>query len=1106
MQLDRTNRSWLLAQYYWLPLKNMFSPHIIILLTFSLATVSFAQKPASEDPTAEKYYIGNSAYNRKLYPVAAAQYQAFLRAYPKHAKVDRARFGLGLSQFALKQYPNAAISFTTLLEKPNMDPGIDRDRLVMLKGQSLLHSAKKEQGKALLIAEIPKFKNKAYRAAALVAIGDLTFQQAQWKELIPWTDQLLKMPEATPDQRAAALYQQASAHYHLKNPTEALTTLTKAPVQGILPAWITRIQYLTGECHRVLKQLPEAETAFASALEKMSGSRANECRFRLSEVRFLLKKFPEAQAGFDVYIKEAQSRLATKIKTTATPLRYLEARLYAARCQLQEKATFGRGQANLNKLIADEKSVAIAPRAALWLARSYGSHQRYETAIVSLTANIKKFPRVREIPILQFELGSAYMFQKVPDWKLAAVSLSHAWGRIDFLQRAEALSQRAICYHKLKLYAQSLRDNELFLKELPEHLLVADVSFLRAENLFLLNKYDEATIAYKQYIATYKKHAKNQAAQFRTAQILHITKKWPASLAIAQPLFAQKPEGRLFSQLAFLIGDCYFQQGKWAESIPPFEQFITASSKVLANKKKQIIPDTNVDTGLLKLALAYDRTGKKTEALQHLDTLVRYPARPITPHLPLAYTEQGRIAYQNGNNVTARRAFQGFLLAYAKGIASKTPPFNLASTRALVPQVNYYLAWVDTTEKRYLVAAENFIKVPRTHPLAADAFLQSGIAFVKAEKFAQAGKQFQNTAAWFPKHEKRALLIYYSGLAQARVENWRVAQTHFKNLIEKETPDPSIRAQALYEWAWCCRAIDQKKEATAIYQQLLSQYPKHALAIKVQSELAELNLDAGAQEKVIAELTETLKKVGDDAKLKESISIQLASAHYKVKDYPKAAVQFEALIKEYPKSLLLGSMLFQAGESRLKIKETVAAREHFATAAKLHIKDVTLAEPVFMRLAETQSMTREYEAAIKTYAQFLARFPQSIWKRNAQFGRAYATELAGQSGLAIRLYQTLNVDIKQDVWAVRGRFQTGECYFNLKQYDLAQAEFIHVDTTFTRYPAWRAKAVLEMGRVLLSQNKRAEAETRFHEVIRRFGKEKAAIVARQYLDELKAAQ
>ena len=90
-----------------------------------------------------------------------------------------------------------------------------------------------------------------------------------------------------------------------------------------------------------------------------------------------------------------------------------------------------------------------------------------------------------------------------------------------------------------------------------------------------------------------------------------------------------------------------------------------------------------------------------------------------------------------------------------------------------------------------------------------------------------------------------------------------------------------------------------------------------------------------------------------------------------------------------------------------------------------------------------------------------------------------------------------------DLWTVRSRFQTGECFFNLQNYEKAIAEFVNVEINFKKYPSWQAKSVLEVGRVLLAQDKKEEATQRFKDVINQYSKEKAAIVARQYLDELR---
>ncbi|MEI6535935.1 MAG: tetratricopeptide repeat protein, partial [Verrucomicrobiaceae bacterium] len=89
---------------------------------------------------------------------------------------------------------------------------------------------------------------------------------------------------------------------------------------------------------------------------------------------------------------------------------------------------------------------------------------------------------------------------------------------------------------------------------------------------------------------------------------------------------------------------------------------------------------------------------------------------------------------------------------------------------------------------------------------------------------------------------------------------------------------------------------------------------------------------------------------------------------------------------------------------------------------------------------------------------------------------------------------------------VRGRFQTGECYFNIRKYEQALAEFVNLELNYKKYPDWQAKAALEIGRVLLTQGKRDEATQSFKDVINRYSKENAAVVARQYLDEIRSKQ
>ena len=1062
-------------------------------LTLGLISFFPSSMPAADDPLLEQYFIANAAYNRKLYPVAVAQFKEFLQKNGSHPKADLARRGLALSLYALKLYDKAMPEFATLLAKPSLEKSINRERLIMLQSQCMLNSGRKEEARKLFIAQLNNLKTPSFKTAALAAICDVSFEKSEWVLVVEWTGKL-SASKPSPTQAARALYQRGFAFYQTKKIKEAVEALAKVSGLETSPQWKTLSAYLLGECHTILKEYEKAEPAFAAALPGMSGNDGAECQYQLGFTRFRLKKYELAIPDFEAYLKLA------KPDEKGKPAPYVDdAKFYVAR-SLLELEEYGKADKKFSPLAMGDSPVTA--RSNLWWARVFSRRQdNFDRSAQILGDYVKrlgnKANKLTIIDDIQFDYANALMGSKTPDWKLAQAALQQIESRRVFGQMAEVMAQRATCLHKLKDYDNSFNAANAFLKGFSDHSLAGDTRFLRGENLYLLNRGDEAAKAFTEFINAHKDHASVFVARMRIAQIHHLAKRWPQALASAGPLLAQKPEGRFFSQLSFIVGDCHFRQEKWETSIKPLEDFVARLVEIKEKGKPKVTEGPNLDTALIQLAVAYDRTGKRDLALGHLLTLVNhYPA--VTPHLPLALSEQGRLAFQTGDLKRARSALERFL----KEDMEKKAPFNLtASTQRA--RVHYYFGWVNATEKKYEEASEHFSKVPHGDTLGSDAALQHGISLINAENFEVAGKHFPKMLKQFKEHEKLSLVVYYSGLSAAKLKDWKNAYTYLKRIAD-EYPKSEFADQALYELAWTERAMKRNKEATEFYEKLLATYPKSPLVVKVQSEMAELNIDVGAQDKVIAELTATLKTVEDEA-LKEPIRIQLASAHFKKKDYELAANQFEELIDLYPKSKLRASMLFQAGESRFIIKETVPARDHFAAAAKISGLDPTLAETVTMRLGETQALTGEHKQAVKTYREFLSRFGESKWLRNAQFGLGYALENSDKHKEAIVEYGKLFIEAKRvDLWTVRGRFQTGECHFNMQQYEQAVAEFVNIEINFKKYPSWRAKSVLEIGRVLLAQKKREDAVERFKEVITRYGKEKAAVVARQYLDQLRS--
>ena len=1053
-------------------------PLRLLLLVALLAPTSLLAQEA--DPALEKYYAGNALYNRKNYPVAVAQYEAFLKENGGHAKADLARRGLGLSLYALKQYDKAIPHLSALLSKGELDASISRERIVMLQGQCLMALGKKDDARKLFEAEIGNLKADSYRAGALAAICDACFGKSEWDAVVKWSGQLLGA-KPQPEQAARGLYQQGYAQYQLKKPDEAIASLAKVAGLGADAGWKTRADYLLGECHNLKQDYPKAEAAFVAALPGLQGPDAAECRYRLGLTRFVLKKYKEAAADLSSFLEGAKD----------SP-RAPEAKLYIARSHL-ELGDFDKAAPTLGELAG--KDGDIGARAGLWLARVHTRKDKnYDKAAEVLGAAVGKAKGSAVADDLRFDYANALMAGSAPDWKKALELLAEVERGGKFAQIAEVLSQKAVCQHKLAAYDGSLASNEAFLSKHGESPLAADARFMKAENLFLLNRLDDAAAAYGEFTSKHADHPNANAAGFRLAQINHDQGKWAECLAIAGPMLAKKPEGKLFDQLPFLVGDCLFRQEKWAEAAKALDGFLAERVK-----GETIAAEANVDTALMQRAVAYDRLDQKDKALKDLGLLVtRYPE--ASPQMPLALAEWGRLAFEAGDLKTARAALERFTTEDAKEAA----PFNKGAP-AQRARVNYYLGWVESSEEKHDAAAERFAKVleiDAKHALAPDAALQQGIAWVSGGKFEQAAEHFPKMLGQYPKHPKLARLVYYSGLALARQEQWDPAKKHFKRVAE-QFADSEFADQALYEWAWCERKSNRDKEAVKLYERLIAKHGESPLAVKVQSELAELNLESGDMDKVIAGLTENLAKVKDE-KLREDIRYQLASAHFKKGDHDKSAAQFEAMLTDYPESKLMASILFQAGESRLKLGEAVKARDHFGKAAASSAVPAGLGESITMRLAETRALTGQHAEAKAAYADFLAKYPESRWTRNAQFGLAFATESAGDSAGAIPVYKKLLADkSKVDLWTVRSRFQLGECLFNQQKYDDAVAEFVNVEINYAKYPDWQAKAVLEMGRVLTAQGKKEQAAERFKDVIRRYPKQKAATVAQQYLDELR---
>ncbi|MEC9111977.1 MAG: tetratricopeptide repeat protein, partial [Verrucomicrobiota bacterium] len=387
-----------------------------------------AQEPSKEkaekkDPALDQYYVANAAFNRKLYPVAAGQFESFLEKHPKHPKADLASQGLALSLYALKQYDKAMPHLEGLLAKEEIDSTISRERLVMLLGQCLMISEKKSDAKNLFLKEIKIIKDKAYRVAALAAICDVSFNEQNWEEVESWADQLVSS-KPSPEALARGLYQQGYAKYQLKKTNEAILSLSAIAQLEANKLWSTRANYLLGECYNILKDYAKAEVSFLAALPGLGKPESTECHYRLGVTRFILRKYTDSIENLSTYLKDQPEGKHAK-----------EAAFYIARSNLENKEYEGSGE---SFAMLSQGDGQIAAQASLWQARVLTrSEKNYDKASEILSDALERFSDSNIVTDIRYDLANSLMGKKTPDWKRALALLIEVEKDEGFKQLAE---------------------------------------------------------------------------------------------------------------------------------------------------------------------------------------------------------------------------------------------------------------------------------------------------------------------------------------------------------------------------------------------------------------------------------------------------------------------------------------------------------------------------------------------------------------------------------------------------------------------------------------------------------------------------------------------
>ncbi|MDC0219429.1 tetratricopeptide repeat protein [Verrucomicrobia bacterium] len=836
-----------------------------------------------------------------------------------------------------------------------------------------------------------------------------------------------------------------------------------------------------GLCHFNLKDYTAAAAELKAAANSRGRSRPNPVEVNLLLGQALMKKEPadfgDAEEAFEASLKSlgfSKSGIINRSWDEQNVKKWLGKTKDTARKRVAADAFLGLLEATYFK--GDWKSVL-------------------EKAL-AFEALIKKTSAEQRVRVFTGEA-----FERTGNFKAAAEA--YAFGaKLEGNDASSALfSLGMVRLNQLKDYMGAAKDFHSFTIKYRNDVKRSDAAFNEALCYFqsyFTGKDDhliEAVDRFKAFAKTNPKNRLADTAQFYAGKLQHSQKQWKAALASLEPILGNTEPA--LSQLVFLVADSHHRLENWSKAAKFYMQFAKGNETAL-----------NADVALHNAGMAFtvlDRPDfdKAIAAYELLEQKC-----PRSPTLPSARLKLGIIHFNAGR------------FEKAQGPLNKIP-----EKHPLRADADYFLAWTDLDNQNPAGAAKRFgqlgdrlKKSAPEHRLIPLAKLYQGIAEFERGRFGNAEETLTQFVADYSEHKMFYEAAFNLGQAQMELRKWGDAIKSYKKVPD----DSPLHHRALYQSGRSKRFDGKDVEAIPFYNEFLEYYANNPMANDVAFELAELEFEKGGQNggaDSVKRLTALLSKK-PNAVLRQKTLFKLGIVQFSEGNYEASAMAFEEMLNGPPVGLAIDAA-WQAGEARrlvaasqkgdAKDKENRAALKNYnlalnaeapAKSNPARLQELArFQQQALLRVGETEARLEQWQAAQKSYEQFIKVNPKHILIRTAFQGLGWAMQNQEKYPVAIEfLEKAVAAGTRDDVGA-RAQFLLGECYLEQENYDKAIIEFSKVESLYA-FPAWQSKAAYEMAQSLLRQDNRDGARRQFERLVKSYPDTPAATAAKSALKRL----
>ncbi len=980
------------------------------------------------DPVDDRFNFATGLLIKEEYALAAEEFEELLADSPQMEQAAEATFRVGDCHWKLKQLVQAQAAFERVLEKHGKSE--QAPQALYRLGQLHTDPAASAAAYARLAKEWP---DHALAGAARYWAGESSFKAEQF--------------DAASEQLAGYLADSPSGKY--------------APHATYALAW----------CHLRQERYPQAHhyfTAFGRQYPKHE--LANECGLRAADV---LHKQGKHAAALEAYRpltvaknplqSEALLAQAWVLADMARPADAAAAFVAAAAAQsspavaatcwfnggnayIQAKR-FGEAQAAFRQLLAPAFSKHdLSPEARYWEAYAALKQGKHKEAIASFKAMrtqlaaAPKGPLAKHHPDILLSLGEAC--SAAGDHASAAA----VYADLAAAFRTHATAPDAAYAAVLEFDAAQQQDKaiaaaETMIATFPDHTLTPLARFALAEFAFRGGDYARSLKTLEQLSATNLTAELQDDYTYKRAWSAFHCENYPQALALFQTLAGGTPPSEMNAEAAFMAGRACEALDRASDAIDLYTRCARAhASSAFAAKSHLAVAQLALDAksyeqalaalGQLKAAAPADIVRiaglYKGEALLALNRLDEAEAayrsvKDAAGKMPLdAAYGMAWACYRRSTTVAdapvarkladAKSAAAAFatIAASADSPRSAEAAFWLARSTEEVATLSAATPKVTDGEARFAAAAESYTTFLARADLAA-----SGVASLVPEA------------------------RYRQAFCAARAGDSERAGTLYRAVASSPSP---FAANALYDHAWLELDADNSQSAQALFEALVTRFPKSELTPDARFRLGTLAFDAKAYARAVSQL----EALATDKTLPyaDHVLYKLAWANRELDQIEKAATRFRQLAEQHPGSPLAAEARYRAGRALQALGRPVDALSMLQAVPAGRFSELAL-----FHTGELQRAGGNTAAALTAYQAARQRHPDGELATQTTLGLAHCQRDVGAFADAIESYAKV-VAMTDTIAAAHALVGSGMARMAMKQYKAATKDFLKVDILY----------------------------------------------------------